>query len=58
MNKLELKKQSHIKYESLTKSEKSRMVEYARSKLPAILQNCDWAIKFQIFQYIRNKLTK
>jgi hypothetical protein len=56
MNKLKLKELSHQKYESLTKDQKSKLTEYARTKLPPILQNSQPAIRFQILKYIKNKL--
>ena len=53
---MNLKKQSHIKYESLNKEDKQRMIEYAKTKLPGILQNNKLAVRFQIYKYIRSKL--
>ena len=51
------KELSHQKYESLSKEQKSKMITYARSKLPRILQSNESAIKFEIYKYIRSKIT-
>lgn len=51
-----IKELSHQKYESLSKEQKSKLITYARNKLPPILQNNESAIRFEIFRYIRNKL--
>lgn len=51
-----IKEESHAKYESLTEDQKGKMIIYARSKLPKVLQNNEKAIKFQIYKYIREKL--
>ena len=53
MNK---KEQSHLKYENLTDEQKNRLIEYAKTKLPGILQNNKLAVRFQIYKYIRSKL--
>ena len=53
---MNIKEQSHKKYESLNKEDKEKLITYARSKLPSILKNSKWAIQFQIYKYIRSKL--
>tara|TARA_R110000868_G_C10864321_1_gene761767 strand:+ start:1344 stop:1508 length:165 start_codon:yes stop_codon:yes gene_type:complete len=53
---IDKKELSHQKYESLSKEDKSKMITYAKSKLPNILKSNESAIKFQIYKYIREKL--
>lgn len=54
MNNKEL---SHNKYNNLKEEDKNKLRSYAKSKLPNYLKNNERAIEFEIYKFIREKLS-
>lgn len=54
MNNKEL---SHDKYNNLNEEDKQKLRVYVKSKLPNILKNNEKAIEFEIYKFIRTKIS-
>lgn len=54
MNNKEL---SHDKYNNLSEEDKNKLRTYAKNKLPNLLKNNERAIEFEIYSFIRTKIS-
>lgn len=52
-----IKQLSHDKYNNLKEEDKNKLRSYALTKLPNYLKNNERAIEFEIYSFIRKKIS-